>query len=112
MDIKTNPTETVTLSVAIVGSGGTGVVTTGKILLESIARFGLYGLMSRSSGPQIRGGESAVMLRIGTAPVDSLDDDFDLLLALDWLNADRFSDEIPITDNSLVLFDPEKGSLP
>lgn len=112
MDRKTDLTETSTLSIAIVGSGGSGVVTTGKILLESIARFGLFALMSRSSGPQIRGGESAVMLRIGSAPVDSLDDDFDLLLALDWLNAERFIDEIPITENSLIVSDPSKGDLP
>ncbi len=112
MDRKTDQTETSTLSVAIVGSGGSGVVTIGKILLESIARFGLFALMSRSSGPQIRGGESAVMLRIGSSPVDSLDDDFDLLFALDWLNAERFVDEIPITENSLILADPDKGALP
>jgi 2-oxoglutarate ferredoxin oxidoreductase subunit alpha len=105
-------TETATLSIAIVGSGGSGAVTTGKILLESIARHGLYALMSRSSGPQIRGGESAVMLRIGQSPVDALDDDFDILLALDWLNVDRFSDEIPVTEESLILHDPDKGDLP
>lgn len=112
MDRKTDFTETQSLSVAIIGSGGSGVVTTGKILLESIARFGLYALMTRSSGPQIRGGESAIMLRVAERPVQNLDDRFDLLLALDWLNVDRFADELPISDASLILRDSDKGEVP
>jgi len=45
------------LSIAICGSGGSGAITAGIILLDAIARSGYYGLMSRSLGPQIRGGE-------------------------------------------------------
>ncbi|MCW8905497.1 2-oxoacid:acceptor oxidoreductase subunit alpha [Sedimenticola sp.] len=112
MDRKTDLTETRSLSVAIIGSGGSGVVTTGKILLESIARFGLYALMTRSSGPQIRGGESAIMLRVADRPVASLDDHFDLLLALDWLNVDRFADELPISTESIILLDSDQGEVP
>lgn len=112
VDRKTDLNLTRSLSVAIIGSGGTGVVTTGKILLECIARFGLYALMTRSSGPQIRGGESAIMLRVSDRPVTSLDDRFDLLLALDWLNVDRFADEIPIGNESIVLRDSDKGDVP
>ena len=87
-------------------------MTTGKILLESIARFGLYALMTRSSGPQIRGGESAIMLRVAERPVDSLDDHFDLLLALDWLNVNRFADELPISSESIILSDSDQGEVP
>lgn len=112
MDRKTDLTATRSLSVAIIGSGGSGVVTTGKILLESIARFGLYALMTRSSGPQIRGGESAIMLRVADRPVASLDDHFDLLLALDWLNVDRFADELPISSESIILRDSDQGEVP
>lgn len=112
MDRKTDLTATRSLSVAIVGSGGSGVVTTGTILLEAIARFGLYALMTRSSGPQIRGGESAVMLRVAERPVENLDDRFDLLLALDWLHVDRFADELPVGPESLILHDSDKGALP
>lgn len=112
MDRKTDLTTTFSHSVAIIGSGGSGVVTIGKILLESIARFGLYALMTRSSGPQIRGGESAIMLRVAGRPVDSLDDHFDILLALDWLNVERFADELPISAESIILRDSDKGEVP
>ena len=101
-----------TLSVAIAGSGGSGVVTMGLLFLKVIAGAGYYGLMTRSSGPQIRGGESAVMLRLGASPVSCQDDFFHLLLALDWLNFSRFADEIPLTDKSVVLHDPAMGDVP
>ena len=101
-----------TLSIAITGSGGSGVVTMGLLFLKVIAGAGYYGLMARSSGPQIRGGESAVMLRLGTSPVLCQDDSFHLLLVLDWLNFARFADEIPLTDQSVVLYDPAMGDVP
>ena len=79
-------------AVAFTGSGGSGVVTTGMILLEAAAKAGLYGLMMRSAGPQIRGGESAAMLRFAESPVGCMGDRFDLLVGLDWLNVERFID--------------------
>jgi 2-oxoglutarate ferredoxin oxidoreductase subunit alpha len=112
MDNNTQNADRSTLSIAITGSGGSGVVTTGQMLLQAVAKSGFYGLMTRSSGPQIRGGESAVMMRIGTGPVTCLDDRFDILLALDWLNVERFVDEIPLTGQSLIIYDPDAGEVP
>lgn len=100
------------ISLAFTGSGGAGIMTAGQILLDAAARSGLYGLMVRSLGPQIRGGESAALLRLGTKPVESLGDTCSLLLAVDWGNIDRFADEIPLDENSLVLADPEQGPIP
>jgi len=100
------------LSLAVTGSGGSGAVTTGLILLEAAARAGYFGMMTRSAGPQIRGGESAAMLRLGPAPLDCMDDRFDLLVGLDWLNVSRFVDEIPLDRDSLVLADPAAGAVP
>jgi 2-oxoglutarate ferredoxin oxidoreductase subunit alpha len=110
MNNASNPPQT--LSVAVTGSGGSGVVTTGQMLLKAVANAGFYGLMSRSAGPQIRGGESAAMLRIGTASVNCLDDRYQLLMALDWLNADRFAEEIPLTTESLIICDSDSGDIP
>ncbi|HXE50705.1 MAG TPA: 2-oxoacid:acceptor oxidoreductase family protein, partial [Ramlibacter sp.] len=67
------------LQIAIAGSGGSGVMTAGTLLLDAAAQAGLYGLMVRTSGPQIRGGEAAALLRLSTTPLESLDDTFDLL---------------------------------
>jgi 2-oxoglutarate ferredoxin oxidoreductase subunit alpha len=99
-------------SVAIVGSGGAGVMTAGTLLLDAAARAGLYGLMVRTSGPQIRGGEAAALLRLGPRPLASLDDRFDLLLAVDWQNVNRFADEIPIGPGSLLVGDSDAGEVP
>ncbi len=100
------------ISIAITGSGGSGAVTTGMILLEAMAQAGYYGFMARSAGPQIRGGESAVMLRFSHRPVYSVDDRFDLLLALDWQKVERFVDEIPLDQHSLLLGDSAQGDAP
>jgi 2-oxoglutarate ferredoxin oxidoreductase subunit alpha len=100
------------VSVAIAGSGGSGVMTAGTMLLDAAARAGLYGLMVRTSGPQIRGGEAAALLRFARAPMDALDDAFDLLLAMDWQNVNRFADEIPLRKTSLVVGDADEGQAP
>jgi 2-oxoglutarate ferredoxin oxidoreductase subunit alpha len=101
-----------TVSIAIAGSGGSGVMTAGEWLLDAAARTGLYGLMVRTSGPQIRGGEAAALLRIGTSQVESLDDAFDVLFAIDWQNVHRFADEIPLRAGGLLVCDADAGEVP
>lgn len=105
-------THPASLSIAIAGSGGSGVMTAGTLLLDAAAQAGLYGLMVRTSGPQIRGGEAAALLRLSTVPVESLDDRFDLLLAVDWQNVHRFADEIPLHAGSVLIGDAEGGEAP
>ncbi len=100
------------VQVALAGSGGAGVMTAGNLVLEAAAKAGWYGLMVRSSGPQIRGGEAAALLRVADHPVDGLDDAFDVLLAIDWENVHRFADEIPLTAASLIVGDPGQGEPP
>jgi len=79
------------VSVALAGSGGAGVMTAGNMLLEAAAAAGYYGLMTRTSGPQIRGGEAAAMVRVSTFPTDCQDDRFQVLSAIDWQNVGRFA---------------------
>lgn len=100
------------VSLVIAGSGGAGVVTAGSLLLEAAANAGWYALMTRSSGPQIRGGEAAAMLRFATEPIMSHDDSFHLLMAVDWENITRFSAEIPLVATSLIVGDPAHGDAP
>ncbi|MCW5634094.1 MAG: 2-oxoacid:acceptor oxidoreductase subunit alpha [Rubrivivax sp.] len=99
-------------SVAVAGSGGAGVMTAGELLLDAASRAGLFGLMVRTSGPQIRGGEAAALLRLAPHPVATLDDRFDLLVAIDWQNVVRFADEIPLAAGSLVVGDSDAGEAP
>jgi len=87
-------------------------MTAGTMLLEAAARAGLYGLMVRTSGPQIRGGEAAALLRFCAEPIGNLDDRFDALIAVDWMNLQRFADEIPLDAGSVVVGDPDQGEMP
>ena len=100
------------VSIALAGSGGSGVMTAGTLLLGAAAKAGAYGLMVRTSGPQIRGGEAAALLRLGPQAMSSLDDTFDLLLAIDWQNVNRFADEIVLGPRSVLIGDPDEGEAP
>ena len=104
--------EHASVSVALAGSGGAGVMTAGNMLLEAAAQAGYYSLMTRTSGPQIRGGEAAAMVRVCSFPTDAQDDRFAALAAIDWQNVGRFAAEIPLGASSLVIGDPAKGEPP
>jgi 2-oxoglutarate ferredoxin oxidoreductase subunit alpha len=109
---KSNTDGATSVSLALAGSGGAGVMTAGNMLLEAAAQAGYFGLMTRTSGPQIRGGEAAAMLRLATHAVEGPDDRFDALIAVDWQNITRFSAEIPLDGESLLIGDPAQGAVP
>jgi 2-oxoglutarate ferredoxin oxidoreductase subunit alpha len=107
-----NSKHTCDISLAITGSGGAGSITAGELLLSLAGKNGCFGMMRRSFGPQIRGGEAAALVRISHKPVECMNDGFDLLLALDWNNADRFAEEIALHSDSLIIADPAAGDIP
>ena len=100
------------VSAALAGSGGAGVMTAGNMLLEAAAAAGYYGLMTRTSGPQIRGGEAAAMVRVAAFPTDAQDDRFQVLAAIDWQNVGRFAAEIALGGDSIIVGDPAQGAPP
>lgn len=104
--------EATSVSVAMVGSGGAGVLTTGSLLLEAACAAGWNGLLTRSVGPQIRGGEAAALLRVATRCVECLADHVDLLVGIDWISAQRFESEITLAPDGLILSDPGAGAPP
>jgi 2-oxoglutarate ferredoxin oxidoreductase subunit alpha len=106
----TIPTST---SLGLVGSGGDGVVLLGNLLLDIAARQGLYGVLVLSYGPQIRGGESAAVLRLSTHPVQYEGDEVDLLLCFRTSDVRRFEGHIRLHGNSrLILEANDSGALP
>jgi 2-oxoglutarate ferredoxin oxidoreductase subunit alpha len=109
---QTSPGSARSVSVALAGSGGAGVMTAANLLLEAAARAGYYGLMTRTSGPQIRGGEAAGLLRIATHEVHGQDDWIDALVGIDWQNVGRFAAEIALGAQSLLVGDPAQGDPP
>lgn len=105
-------TKSGSVSVALSGSGGAGVITSGSMLIKAAARAGWYGLLTRSVGPQIRGGEAASLLHLSPRPMEVGGEVFDIVLAVDWMNFERFAAEIPIGPETLVIADPEAGDPP
>src|SRR5690606_39585913 len=66
-----------------------GALTVGNLLFETAAKVGWFGTFTRTLGPQIRGGESAAMVRLTTEPSSCPDDFFKVFLAIDWKNIER-----------------------
>ncbi len=100
-----NSVQTCDISLAVTGSGGAGAITAGELLLSLAGKNNCFGMMRRSFGPQIRGGEAAALIRISHIPVECMNDSCDLLLALDWRNADRFAHEIALRSDSVIIAD-------
>ncbi|MGE5722419.1 MAG: 2-oxoacid:acceptor oxidoreductase family protein, partial [Sphingomonadales bacterium] len=100
------------MTVAFVGSGGSGVMTAGRMLLDAAAHVGWYGHNSRSSGPQIRGGEAAAFVRLSPEPVQAPGDRVDIIVAFDWQNVERFQAELPLSAESVIVTDPAQGEVP
>ncbi len=99
------------LSIAITGAGGAGVISCGELLLQAWARRGGRGLLRKAYGPQIRGGESAALLKLTENELYTAASHYDVVVALDWDNFSRFEDEIQLGPDSWVLCGQE-GELP
>ncbi len=100
------------ITIAFTGSGGSGVIAVGEMLLRAAARVGFYGLLRKSFGPQIRGGESAAILRLAPQPVAGFADGIDLLVVLDWSHFSRFGDELILGTDTCIIEDAAAGVRP
>lgn len=100
------------ISIALVGKGGAGVITAGDMLLTAAARYGQYGMLIPAVGPQIRGGEAAALLRLGQSPINCLDDRIDVLVGIGWHHAERFRADIPLDADSVIVTDPAGTAVP
>lgn len=101
------------LVLAIAGSGGDGVALVGDLLLGMAAKQGLYGMLVQSYGPQIRGGESAVVLRLSEREVCHEGDETDLLLCFRLSDLRRFRGSLHLHDDSLFILEAaDTGAAP
>ena len=96
-----------TLTVGMVGSGGDGVVTSGEMIMSAAAQEGLYALSGKSFGPQIRGGESSMRVRIGTAPVENTGSGLDYLIVLNWRAYHRFAGELNMAEGGVIIYEED-----
>jgi 2-oxoglutarate ferredoxin oxidoreductase subunit alpha len=100
------------VSLVITGPGGEGVIVAGELLLKTAAQMGCYGLLKKSFGPQIRGGESSAMLRLSSKSVECLGDVFQLMLVMDWKIITPFIDELAFNEETLIICDQQIDEIP
>ncbi|HEY0590643.1 MAG TPA: 2-oxoacid:acceptor oxidoreductase subunit alpha [Thermoanaerobaculia bacterium] len=91
------------LTIAMVGSGGDGVVTMGDLIAQACANAGLNVIKTEAYGPQIRGGESSCTVRISPNDIYAQADAVDLLVLFTWADYGRFKSEIVPGDGAIVL---------
>ena len=100
------------VSLVITGPGGAGVIVAGELLLKTAAQMGYYGLLKKSFGPQIRGGESSAMLRLSSESVECLGDVFHLMLVMDWKIITPFIDELAFNEDTWIICDQQSADIP
>ncbi len=93
------------LTIAMVGSGGDGVVTMGDMIAQACANEGLNVVKTEAYGPQIRGGESSCTVRISPSDIYAQADAVDLLVLFNWADYGRFKSEIVPGDGAIVLYE-------
>ena len=93
------------LIVGIACAGGDGVVSSGELLIQVGAHEGLFGMLVKSFGPQIRGGESSVRVRLSSRRVLSQGDELDVLIAFNWDDYGRFKTELVPSERTLIYVD-------
>lgn len=89
------------------GSGGDGIITAGELLVKAASSDGLFVFMLKSFGPQIRGGESSIKLRMSEKPVATQGDKLDVLVVLSWKDFLRFKSELLLEDNVIIVSDSD-----
>jgi len=100
------------LIVGMAGSGGDGIVSAGESLLATAAREGYHAILTKSFGPQIRGGESSCRLRVSPEPVLSGGGTLDVAVALNWEDFLRFGGELPVGGRTTVVYEEATGVAP
>jgi 2-oxoglutarate/2-oxoacid ferredoxin oxidoreductase subunit alpha len=100
------------LIIGIAGAGGDGVVSAGESLITAAALEGYHGIMTKSFGSQIRGGEASCRLRLATEPVLNPNGPLDVAVALNWEDFRRFGAELPVGSGTVVIYESSTGVAP
>ena len=93
------------LAIGIAGSGGDGVILLGELLSKAAAKVGLNAVLTKSFGPQIRGGESSSRIRVSDRPLSYVGDKIDALLIFHWTDLERFRSELVFKSGAVIVVD-------
>lgn len=102
----------VDLVLGMAGSGGDGVVSAGESLLAAVSAHGYHGMMTKSFGPQIRGGESSCRVRVATRPVHNPGGALDVAVALNWEDFLKFGGELLLARGTVLIHEARCGAPP
>jgi 2-oxoglutarate ferredoxin oxidoreductase subunit alpha len=100
------------LVIGMAGSGGDGIVSAGDAMMTAAALEGWSALLTKSFGPQIRGGESSCRVRLSTEPALSSGGTLDVAVALNWEDFLKFGSELPVDGRTTVIYDSATGVAP
>jgi len=93
------------LTIAMVGSGGDGVLTMGEMVAQAGAAEGLHVMKVEAYGPQIRGGESSCTVRVSADPIFAQSDEVQVLVAFNWTDFAQFRGEVLCAEDAVVLYE-------
>jgi 2-oxoglutarate ferredoxin oxidoreductase subunit alpha len=100
------------LTIGMAGAGGDGVVSAGDSLITAAALEGYHAILTKSFGPQIRGGESSFRLRVSTGAVHTPGGVLDVAIALNWDDFLRFGAELPVGGHTVLIYDTQHAPGP
>src|SRR5690242_1059323 len=100
------------LIIGIAGAGGDGVISAGESLITAAAIEGYHGLMTKSFGSQIRGGEASCRLRLSSEPVLNPNGPLDVAVVVNWEDFKRFGGELPVESSTIVIYESKTGVTP
>ena len=100
------------LTIGMAGAGGDGVVSAGDSLITAAAIDGYHAIQTKSFGPQIRGGESSIRIRISTEEILSTGEAIDVAIAMNWDDYLKFGGELPVAKGAIIIYDSKTGVEP
>ena len=100
------------LVIGMAGAGGDGVVSAGEAMMTAAALEGYSALLTKSFGPQIRGGESSCRIRMATLPPLSAGGTLDVAVALNWDDFLKFGSELAVDGRTTVIYEAASGVPP
>jgi 2-oxoglutarate ferredoxin oxidoreductase subunit alpha len=100
------------LLIGMAGAGGDGVISAGESLISAAALEGYHAILTKSFGPQIRGGESSFRLRVAAKDVFAVSGTLDVAIALNWDDFLRFGSELPVGADTTVIYEAGGGTVP
>jgi 2-oxoglutarate ferredoxin oxidoreductase subunit alpha len=98
--------------IGMAGSGGDGIVSAGESLISAVAAEGFHAIMTKSFGPQIRGGESSCRVRLSNDALHNPGGALDVAVALNWEDFLKFGAELAIDGHTIVVYDTKTGVAP